>query len=268
MQYIIAAGDTLGAIARRSGCTLEQLLTLNPTLRANPDRLAIGQAIALPQGAAPAPASWLLGSLSEHYETGGRGSTTVSGGVGDAGGVSYGSYQMTSAGGGTVTMFVREPSFPWRADFAALTAGTPAFTAKWIELAQAAPSAFKNAENEFIKRTHFDPLCAKIRAEEALDIPTHSPVMQDVIWSTAVQHGGATSIVHLAFTPLRAAGRFNPQDPSFEHDAIAAIYGERGRKDDTGVLVHFARNSPAVQAGVARRFESELAEALRRLGNV
>ena len=122
MQYIIAAGDTLGAIARRSGCTLEQLLTLNPTLRANPDRLAIGQAIALPQGAAPAPASWLLGSLSEHYETGGRGSTTVSGGVGDAGGVSYGSYQMTSAGGGTVTIFVREPSFPWRADFAALTA--------------------------------------------------------------------------------------------------------------------------------------------------
>ena len=43
----------------------------------------------------------MLGSLSSKYETGGRGPGTVSSGVGDAGGVSYGSYQMTSkpAGG-------------------------------------------------------------------------------------------------------------------------------------------------------------------------
>lgn len=37
-----------------------------------------------------------LGTLSSRYETGGRGSLTVSGGAGDAGGVSYGTYQMTS----------------------------------------------------------------------------------------------------------------------------------------------------------------------------
>jgi len=270
MAYTIAAGDTLGAIARRAGCTLEQLLALNPALRANPDRLAIGQTIELPP-AAPAPApttGWVLGSLSERYETGGRGSTTVSAGVGDAGGVSYGSYQMTSAGGGTVSGFVRDPAFPWRADFSGLTAGTQAFTAKWIEIAQSAPAEFKRAEDHFIKRTHFDPLCAKILAEEALDATARSPVMQDVIWSTAVQHGGATNIVHLAFSALRASGGFTPAAASFEHDAITAIYAERGRQDATGALVHFARNSPTVQAGVARRFESELAEALRRLGRV
>jgi len=38
-----------------------------------------------------------LGDLSSKYETGGNGPTTVSSGKGDAGGVSYGSYQMIAA---------------------------------------------------------------------------------------------------------------------------------------------------------------------------
>ena len=74
-----------------------------------------------------------LGQLSIRYETGGRGPGTISSGSGDAGGVSYGSYQMTSRGGGTVGRFVADPAFPFKDRFAGLAPGSPEFTAAWRE---------------------------------------------------------------------------------------------------------------------------------------
>jgi len=282
MQYTISPGDTLSAVARRHGISLNDLLDANPALRANPDRISVGQIIALPDGAtatsaSPAappaagpvpgaqPRGWVLGGLSTKYETGGRGSTTISGGVGDAGGVSYGSYQMTSAGGGTVARFVSQPDFPWRVDFAGLTPGSAEFSAKWTDIATRSPVDFKTAEHEFIKRTHFDPLCQKIQTDGGVDITSCSHALQDVIWSTAVQHGPNTNVVDLAFDQMRAAGTFGPSAAGFDRNAIVAIYDERGRKDANGVLVHFSRNSQAVQDGVAQRFVSEAADALRML---
>ena len=41
-------------------------------------------------------------------------------------------------------------------------------------------------------------LVAKILTEDGLDVNTRSRALQDVVWSTAVQHGGATPIVHKA----------------------------------------------------------------------
>ena len=88
-----------------------------------------------------------LGELSSHYETGGRGSITVSGGAGDAGGASYGAYQMTSQvkiknsdgtitiiNGGTVKRFLDWDGMPWKDEFSGLTPGSVAFTEKWKEL--------------------------------------------------------------------------------------------------------------------------------------
>ena len=282
MRYTVRPGDTLSTIARRHGISLSDILAANPTLRGNPDRISVGQVIAWPDGAAPAAsspaalpgagsgptapsASWVLGGLSAKYETGGRGPTTVSGGIGDAGGVSYGSYQMTSANGGTVARFVAEPDFPWRDDFAGLTPGSGEFSAQWIDVATRAPADFKAAEHAFIKRTHFDPLCRTIQTDEGVDIARCSHALQDVIWSTAVQHGPNTNVVDLAFDRLRAAGTFDPAAMDFDRNAIVAIYDERGRKDANGVLVHFSRNSQAVQDGVARRFQNEVADALRML---
>lgn len=88
------------------------MLELNPALRKSPNSLSPGQILMVPGAARHAPKvavankTWELGSLSTQYETGGRGPTTVSTGVGDAGGVSYGSYQMTSKNGGTDKTFV------------------------------------------------------------------------------------------------------------------------------------------------------------------
>ena len=284
MQHTVLPGESLSAIARRLGVSLEAILALNPALRANPNLIRVGQVIEVPSagsgasentGASPAPSpapvprppasGHVLGALSMQFESGGRGPATISTGHGDAGGVSYGSYQMTSAGGGTVARFVSQPDFRFRADFAGLTPGTEEFSGVWRDLATRMPDEFHEEEHRFIKQTHFDVLCDKIQRDDRVTVTTCSPAFQDVIWSTATQHGGNTDIVDLAFSAMRASGTFNPGAADFERDAITAIYAERGRKDGNGTLVHFSGNSQAVQNGVASRFVRECADALRML---
>ncbi len=272
MHYTIRSGDTLSRIAAAHGTSLQVLLDANPQYQDRPGVIRVGDVILIPSGAAavPRPAApavrWVLGSLSSKYETGGRGPGTVSSGIGDAGGVSYGSYQMTSRPrGGTVARFVAGAAFPWRARFAALTPGSPEFSAAWRALASEAPEAFFEAQHMFIKGTHFDPLVAKVLAEDGLDVTARSPAVQDAVWSTAVQHGPNTPVVHRAIGAVGGAPRLHPVDLERDRRLIVAIYAERGRRSAAGNLVYFARNSRAVQDGVARRFRAEERDALAML---
>jgi hypothetical protein len=278
MTYTVKSGDTLAKIARTNGISLEHLLGANPRFRANPNRIRVGDVLNIPdnQSASPTepepepepqpqpqpPAGRVLGKLSERFEVGGRGPGTVSTGRGDAGGVSYGSYQMTSKpNGGTVKRFVSHPAFPFRDRLAGLNPGTPGFTAVWKGLAATRRDEFQNSQHDFIKRTHFDPLVQKIISEDGLNVLTRSHTLQDVIWSTAVQHGPGNDVVHRAFRTLS----MEPDDPDFDRRLIIAIYAERGRKTPAGNLARFARNSAEVQAGVARRFRDEQRAALAML---
>jgi LysM repeat protein len=276
MQYTIRSGDTLSRIAARHGTSLQRLLDANPRYRANPNAISVGDVIQIPNGAGPglaeaapadfARAAWMLGQLSSKYETGGRGPGTVSTGIGDAGGVSYGSYQMTSRpGGGTVARFVGQPDFPWRQRFAGLTPGAPDFSALWKALADEARDGFFEAQHEYIKRTHFDPLVRKVAAEDGLQVTARGHAVQDAVWSTAVQHGPNTPVVHRAIVAAGGSAALQPADPDRDRRLIGAIYAERGRRSAAGNLVYFSRNSKAVQDGVARRFRDEQRDALAML---
>lgn len=279
MTYTVRPGDTMSKIAMRNGVTVAQLLQANPQVT-DPNRIRVGDVLNIPNSSTttdntqPLPASVVttavgalgtamaeaLGRLSAKYETGGRGPGTVSTGSGDPGGVSYGSYQMASKMG-TVTNFVNQPGFPWRADFLNLTAGTAQFTAVWKRIATQQPAAFQEAQHAYIKKTHYDQLAAKILKETGLDVNTRSHALMDVVWSTAVQHGGATPIV------CRACENLNTQrsDPKYDERLIKAIYAERGRKKPDGNLAYFSKSSPNVQQGVANRFRSECQDALAML---
>ena len=292
MTYKIKAGDTLSKVAKRNGISLAQLLKANPQIT-NPDRIQVGQVVNLPDtstettqplpsnivpaikdaattvvaAAAGAAAGALgeaiaeaLGTLSAKYETGGRGPGVVSSGAGDPGGVSYGSYQMATKMG-VPQKFVKQPGFPWLADFQNLTAGTADFTACWKRIAANETDAFQKCQHEYIKKTHYDLLAAKILSDDGLDVNTRSRALQDVVWSTAVQHGGATSMVHKALANVTCA----KTDPAFDEQLIRAIYAERGRKKPDGNLVYFSKSSPNVQKGVANRFKNELTDALAML---
>ena len=275
MTHTVKPGENLSKIAQANGITLAQLLDANPQFKADPNKVRVGDVVNIPGAQPSAPAQpqpqpqpqptavrdRTLGKLSAKFETGGRGPGTVSTGHGDAGGVSYGSYQMTSVGGGTVGKFVSEVDFPFRDDFKNLRPGSAEFTAKWKAIAAAQPEAFQKSQHEFIKRTHYDLLLADILRDKGLDVNTRSHTVQDVVWSTAVQHGAHNSIVQTAMGTLNV----RPQDAEFDKRFISAVYAERGRKNTQGILVHFAKNSLDVQKGVANRFRDEERDALKML---
>ena len=285
MTYVVKAGDTLSKIATRNGITLARLLQLNPSIK-NPNKISVGDKINLPDtstentkplpsnivlpkpvntgtgaaGAIGAALADMLGELSAKYETGGRGPGTVSTGAGDPGGVSYGSYQMASKMG-VPARFVTQAGFPWLSDFQGLKAGTAPFTACWKRIAAAETDAFQRAQHAFIKKSHYDLLAAKVLNEDGLDVNTRCRALQDVIWSTAVQHGGATPIVHRALANVSCA----KTDAGYDEEVIRCIYAERGRKKADGNLAYFSKSSPSVQKGVANRFKNELQDALAML---
>jgi hypothetical protein len=199
-----------------------------------------------------------LGSLSEKYESGGRGPGTVSTGKGDIGGVSYGTYQLASKVG-RADQFVQKY---YAEEFKGLKGGSDEFTAHWKALARQQPDKLRASEHEFIKNTHYDPLAKAIAKSLMLNVAERSRALQNVVWSTAVQHGPHTRVVELAVKPLlkdKAIGDLA------DSQIIRALYAERGRRDEQGGLVHFKGNSAAVQKAVAHRFESELRDALMAL---
>lgn len=280
MNYTVKPGDTLSKIATRNGMTFAQLLQANPQIK-DANKIKVGDVVNLPidhtvstDNTRPLPSNPVsvasgaigraiadeLGALSAKYETGGRGPGTVSTGAGDRGGVSYGSYQMATKMG-VPARFVCQPGFPWVDDFKNLVAGTAQFTACWKRIATAQTAAFQAAQHEYIKKTHYDLLAAKILSDDNVDVSSRSRALQDVVWSTAVQHGGATPIVH------RACGRVTcaPTDPKYDEQLIRAIYAERGKTKPDGNLAYFSSNSASVQKGVANRFKSELQDALAML---
>ena len=195
-----------------------------------------------------------LGALSARYETSGRGPGTVSTGIGDAGGVSYGSYQLASKFG-RPEEFLAHEGLRWAAEFGQAKPGTPAFNRTWKAIAARESRVFQSAQHAFIKRTHYDVQIAHVRKSTGIDLDRWSNAVRDAVWSTAVQHGPLTPIVE----------RIVKAEPAHDRALLIALYAERGRRKTDGNLLYFSRSSPAVQAGVAARFMPELNDALEML---
>lgn len=201
----------------------------------------------------------------------------MSGGVGDAGGVSYGSYQMTSKTtikgndgktktiiGGRVKEFIDSSEFKWGAEFKDLTPGSAKFSEKWKSVVDREGVAFKKAEHDFIKRTHYDVTINNTIDVHKIDLRKNSKTLNDVIWSTSVHNGPKNPIINKAISKMGISYK-NSKD--YDEKLIEEIYKERGKIRADGNLAYFSKNSKKVQAGVAGRFISEKSKALKELKN-
>ena len=188
-----------------------------------------------------------MGTLSSKYEARG-GAGTVSSGKGDIGGISYGTYQM-STGSGTAQKFANE----YGGALKGLKAGTAAFAKAWKAEASGKNAAkFAQAQHEYVKKSHYNPTANKFKSTTGIDVSTRSAALQNALWSIGVQHGsgGANSI-------FKASGV-----KSSDSDAtiLKKLYAERSKVDK-----YFKSSVASTKASVKKRFQAELNDALAML---
>ena len=195
----------------------------------------------------------MLGDLSKRYESNGNPAAI---GYDRVGGWSYGAYQI-SCNAGTMSQFIvwlaeKYPEFAQKLQMAggakSASGGSMSFKSAWVELAN--DPDFAVAQHEFIKSTHYEPLVIGVR-RLGLDIADRSGALQDVAWSTAVQHGvrGGINVFRNALD-----GRDDLPDSLL----IPAIYKERRG--------HFGNSTERVRDAVMRRFDAECNQAMAMLG--
>jgi hypothetical protein len=113
-----------------------------------------------------------IGRLSAGEES--RGPGTISTGRGDAGGVSYGDFQIQSADG-NIDRFVASTEFTrWAPEFRGLTPNTEAFYARWRAVAAREPDAFEEAQHAYVERTRYHPTATQVRRATGYDLDTAS----------------------------------------------------------------------------------------------
>ncbi|MCS6908520.1 MAG: hypothetical protein RML93_11660 [Anaerolineales bacterium] len=180
-----------------------------------------------------------IGWLSKDFEVGSKGGVdTVSdgkkaNGEPDPGGVSYGLYQMTSQTinpqtkqvtiGGTVQDFVNKY---YKQEFAGLVPGTPAFTEKWKQIADADYKTFGERQHAYVKEMHYDPLTRSLSREVGFDASRQHKVVQSALWSAAVQHGPGNAAKIFAPVLRDSAGKTPQQILEALYDARTKFYPE------------------------------------------
>jgi len=199
--------------------------------------------------------SWHLGKTSARYESSGRGAGVISSGVGDHGGVSYGAYQLSSKRG-TLREYLEQSTYG--SEFKGLQPATPAFDAKWRELAKTDPR-FAQDQHGFIGRTHYGEQVSRLEAI-GIDLSGRGRAVQDMVWSTSVQFRNLTPRIFekgLAekFGPAYELSRLS------DKDIVEAV--QDYKINHNGSLF---RSSPSWQPGLLKRAHAEKASLLTLAG--
>ena len=134
---------------------------------------------------------WHMGQTSASHESAGRGPGTVSTGVGDHGGISYGTYQLSTKMG-SAAEYVAVSAY--REQFSGLQPGTPEFGAKWKAVAAADPVGFANDQHDYAKTQYYDKQLKRLQ-DVGIDLSGRGAAVQDALWSTSIQFTDLTRSV-------------------------------------------------------------------------
>lgn len=187
-----------------------------------------------------------IGSVSAWFESRAN-PGIISSGKGDAGGKSYGTYQLASKTG-TLQEFLKKSRY--KAEFKGLTPNTPEFEAKWAEIANRDPVGFQKDQDAFIRSSHYEPCVRRLR-QIGLDVNARSEALQAAVFSAAVHYGPKG-----AYNKIKGALEHFGLDPltANDKDIIQAIYNYKILTVNTS----FRSSSEDVRAGIVKRAYAEL----------
>ncbi len=200
-----------------------------------------------------------LGSLSKKFESGKDGIAAI--GYDRTGGTSYGSYQIASRVG-SMDNFLQMAQREDPAIAKMLRDAGPANTGSrhgampdvWRKLAQEEPERLDALQKQFIHETHYAPAAKKIEERTDIDTGKFSRATQEVLFSTAVQHG-PTGAARIFSRAAAIAGDVDGKD--FEKNLIDRVYDIRKGQ--------FGTSTASVQAAVRNRMVEEKGIALNML---
>jgi len=211
-----------------------------------------------------------LGRLAAKFESGSEGIAAI--GYDRKGGTSYGKYQIASKVG-TMDAFIsylqdKAPDLAGR-----LVAAGPANTGgkngkmpvEWRAIAAEQPGRFEQLQEDFIRLSHLEPAMRGVANATGLAFEKMPTALQEVLFSTAVQHGpsGATRIISQAVERVGAQklqiGEDKKSAPAkkAEEQLITQIYNLRAGQ--------FGSSTDQVQAAVRNRLRQEMREAIQML---
>jgi hypothetical protein len=163
-----------------------------------------------------------LRTLVNQFETAGRGPGTISTGLNDPGGKSYGIYQFNTRDG-VVQKFVAE-YYP--KEFAGLKAGTPKFDAVWRKLAKS-HKEFADRQHAFAYDQYWKPIADRVNFSQLMypGLALRSMALKNAVFSTAIQHGVSGGYSRVLEPAAKSLGPllYNVDDSVI----LKAIYAQR-----------------------------------------
>ena len=201
-----------------------------------------------------------LGSLSAKYES--RGNPTAIG-FDSTGGWSYGTYQLASKQGAMKEYLGflnrKHPDLYNTLQSAggnsSATNGTDTFKKSWESIMSSKTQG--DTQHEYAVSQYFIPAADKVAKSTGVDVRVKTKTLQDVLWSTSIQHGagGCNTIFKRA---IKNCGNPNPTDDAL----IVAVYNERARDNGNA---YFGSSTKTVRKSVVMRFNNEKLDALKSL---